>query len=162
MAKKRGRPTEYNPKFALWAASLSRQGMTEKEIAKSMGIGLTTLRRWRLEYDEFRIAIKESKGIPDAEIEAALYKRAIGYEIEEVKIISIPKIQPGKDKKSATSAVATKIEKTVKHVVPDVTAQIFWLKNRMPEQWRDVKKTEHSGTIRTLADIMADGENSES
>ena len=31
----------------------------------------------------------------------------------------------------------TKTKRVVKQVVPDVTAQIFWLKNRKPEQWRD-------------------------
>lgn len=27
-------------------------------------------------------------------------------------------------------------------MAPDVTAQIFWLKNRMPEQWRDKREVE--------------------
>lgn len=30
-----------------------------------------------------------------------------------------------------------KIEKTKKHVPPDVTAQIFWLKNRQRDRWQD-------------------------
>jgi hypothetical protein len=32
----------------------------------------------------------------------------------------------------------------VEHVPPDVTAQIFWLKNRKPRQWRDAWQIEHS------------------
>jgi hypothetical protein len=31
----------------------------------------------------------------------------------------------------------------VEHVPPDVTAQIFWLKNRKPVEWRDVQQMEH-------------------
>ena len=27
-----------------------------------------------------------------------------------------------------------------KQVVPDTTAQIFWLKNRKPEEWRDKRE----------------------
>ena len=31
----------------------------------------------------------------------------------------------------------------VEHVPPDVTAQIFWLKNRDPAHWRDAWQMEH-------------------
>ena len=29
------------------------------------------------------------------------------------------------------------------HMPPDVTACIFWMKNRMPERWRDVQNVDH-------------------
>ncbi len=162
MPSKRGRKTEYSPKLAI----LSRQGMTEKEIAKTMEISVGTLRNWCSEHVEFLIAIKEGKGVADAEVEAALYKRAMGYEVEELKVISVPNAAAKKGSKQGQKPTAsiTRIEKTTKHVAPDVTAQIFWLKNRKPEQWRDVKKTEVSGVVRTLADIITEaaaGEDSE-
>ena len=31
----------------------------------------------------------------------------------------------------------------IEHVPPDVTACIFWLKNRDPQHWRDVQQMEH-------------------
>lgn len=34
-----------------------------------------------------------------------------------------------------------------KEVLPDTTAQIFWLKNRRPDRWRDKQDIEHSGQI---------------
>jgi hypothetical protein len=34
-----------------------------------------------------------------------------------------------------------------KQVSPDTTAQIFWLKNRKPKQWRDKQDIEHSGSM---------------
>ena len=36
-----------------------------------------------------------------------------------------------------------------KQQAPDTTAQIFWLKNRKPQEWRDKQETEISGHIRT-------------
>lgn len=39
------------------------------------------------------------------------------------------------------------VKKVIK-VVPDTTAQIFWLKNRRPI-WRDVKKLDVGGEIKT-------------
>lgn len=38
-------------------------------------------------------------------------------------------------------------KEVVKEVVPDTTAQIFWLKNRKPAQWRDKQDIEHSGGL---------------
>ena len=47
-------------------------------------------------------------------------------------------------------------EKTVtkKEVVPDVTAQIFWLKNRKPEKWRDKPEYEDHSAIDKLDEII--------
>ena len=53
-----------------------------------------------------------------------LLKRALGYEYTEKKI----EIEANGGKK---------ITQTVKHMAPDTTAQIFWLKNRRPDKWRD-------------------------
>ena len=39
---------------------------------------------------------------------------------------------------------------TKKHIPPDTTAQIFWLKNRKPEQWRDKPQSE-SASDKALA-----------
>jgi len=51
-----------------------------------------------------------------------------------------------------------KITKIVtKEVQPDTTAQIFWLKNRRPEAWRDKQEVEHSGTMK-LEDFFTKGE----
>ncbi len=39
--------------------------------------------------------------------------------------------------------VITKV--VTKMVAPDTTAQIFWLKNRKPDDYRDKREVEHSG-----------------
>lgn len=38
-------------------------------------------------------------------------------------------------------------KRVTKEVAPDVTAQIFWLKNRKPEAWRDKQNLEVSGAV---------------
>lgn len=54
-----------------------------------------------------------------------MFKRAAGYDYEEVK----EEYQNGE----LTKKVVTK-----KHIPGDITAQIFWLKNRRPEYWGEV------------------------
>ena len=50
-----------------------------------------------------------------------------------------------------------------KEVVPDTTAQIFWLKNRKPEEWRDKRVVDDGSegkaagliqNMQTIADIL--------
>ena len=62
----------------------------------------------------------------------SLYARAVGYNYEATKIF-----MPANRQKPIYA-------KYIEHVPPDVTAGIFWLKNRDPEHWRDSqKKMEH-------------------
>ncbi len=111
----------------------ARDGLTDEQISHNMGIHPSTLYEWQKKYPEISEALKKGKEVIDRQVENALLKRALGYEYEEVKQI-IEKDDKGKDRK--------RIEKTVKHVVPDVGAQIFWLKNRKPHEWRDKQQVD--------------------
>ena len=65
-------------------------------------------------------------------------------------VAELNSIEPEKDQ----SLVVTK--EVTKQVAGDTTAQIFWLKNRRPDLWRDKQQIEHSGEISNkLADVMA-------
>ena len=43
---------------------------------------------------------------------------------------------------------------TKKEVVPDTTAQIFWLKNRKPDKWRDKPDYEDTSALDKLDSIL--------
>lgn len=102
----------------------ARDGLTDEQIAHNIGIATGTLYEWKKEHTEIAEALKKGKEVADIEVENALYKRAIGYDYEETKV----EVEANGKKK---------ITKFTRHVAPDVTAQIFWLKNRKPEKWRD-------------------------
>ena len=71
--------------------------------------------------------VKKGKQPVDFEVENALLKRALGYEIEETNtFITI----------NSKGEKVQKVNKTKKHIAPDATAAIFWLKNRRPDKWR--------------------------
>ena len=72
---------------------------------------------------------QESKEQAALAVEAALYKRAIGYDFEETH--TEVRVNPD------GSGQTTYVKKVKKHIVPDTTAQIFWLKNRQKEKWSD-------------------------
>lgn len=115
-------------KIEAWA----RDGLTDEQISHNMGIAYSTLRVWRDKYPPISAALKRGKEVVDIEVENKLLKRALGYDYDEVK--TVQKMVDGKKY----------VEKTTitRHVAPDTTAQIFWLKNRKPDVWLDRKAKE--------------------
>lgn len=112
-----------------WAWSLAAMGATNKEIADAMDVSVRTIIRWEKEHESFGKALKKGKGVSDARVIRSLYQRATGYEYEEKKEV-VERDSLGKIKRIKT-------EITKKHVVPDVGAQCFWLKNRQRDRWSD-------------------------
>ena len=108
----------------------ARDGLTDAQLARKMGISCGTLYAWKNKFPEISEALKKGKEVVDIEVENALLKRALGYEYTETMV--------------EHSLDGVKRRKTVKFIPPDVTAQIFWLKNRKPETWREKQVVEVS------------------
>jgi transcriptional regulator with XRE-family HTH domain len=123
-------------KFAEWLTDdglsrifgWARDGLTEPQIAQNMGVSMSTLSEWKNRYPAIVETLKRGKEPVDIQVENALLKRALGYDYEET-VTEVEELSGGRTKKH--------VRKITKHVAPDVTAQIFWLKNRKPKQWRD-------------------------
>lgn len=115
-------------RLAAWA----RNGLTYEQIAHNIGINNATLCEWRTRFPEIDKALKRGREVVDFEVENALHKRAMGYSYTE-------KVYDRKVDKETGEVEMVLTKEYVKHVPPDVTAQIFWLKNRKPEEWRDRK-----------------------
>jgi DNA-binding CsgD family transcriptional regulator len=122
---------------------LAELGHTDAEIGYILGYSKRTIENWKKD-DEFIAHLKRGKAKADSKVIEALYKRAIGFEFEEETHEQVT--ANGK----TTPAIHTKTVK--KLIIPDTTAQIFWLKNRKPEQWRDKQEVQHSGEIKTISE----------
>jgi len=122
---------KYNETFPVLAEKYAKEGMTDAQIAKKLGIGGGTYYRYQKRYREFWESIKKGKSPVDDDVENALLKRALGYDYEEIMTEYQVK---GKEEEKAKPVTLRRIKK---FVIPDVTAQIFWLKNRRPDKWRD-------------------------
>ena len=109
----------------------ARDGLTEVQMARKMRIGERTLTEWKTRFPAILAALKKGKEVVDIEVENALLKRALGYDVEE----SFTEESDVNGRKTRT---------TIRHVPADVTAQIFWLKNRRPEVWREKQVVEVS------------------
>lgn len=108
------------------------KGLTDRQIADSMGIAESTLYEWKKKYSEISEALKKGKEVFDAESVEALHQAGIGHYIEEVDTDIT--IRDGMEIK--------RIRKRKRWIPSNVTALIFWLKNRDPDNWKDRKAVE--------------------
>lgn len=162
------------PEGLLRLEGWTRDGLTEEQIAGNMGISRSTLNEWKKLYPDISDTLKKGKEVVDLQVENALLKRALGYRYTEDKYVSVPMEQEEYSQKlfeymnryklehpEATDdelmLVREKFPKTkemlverkVKEVEPDTTAQIFWLKNRKPDKWRDKQDVQISGELKS-------------
>ena len=100
----------------------ARDGLTDEQIAKNIGISRSTLFEWRKKHKDISNALKKGKEVVDMEVENALLKSALDG---------------------------------------NITAQIFWLKNRRTNKWRDKvvteNETKNTGVLNDLVEALNNG-----
>lgn len=106
---KRGPKSKYQPGITPKVVNaLAKAGLIDTEISAVLGINKATLNRWKTAHPEMRDSLKEGKDDVDERVEQALYRNALG------------------------------LDEHNRHTrVPNVTAQIFWLKCRKRDQYGD-------------------------
>ena len=111
-----------------WAWSLAIKGATNDEIAEAFGITVRTFIRWKQQFPSLAEAVSQGKDIADAKVEKSLYQRAIGYQVtDEERTIEM-------DPRTGEQRPA-KVKKTIKNIVPDTMACMYWLNNRKRTHW---------------------------
>lgn len=129
-------------------AGWARRGLTDADISHNIGISVRTLIDWKRRYPAINACLKNSKDLADTIVENALFRKATGYKTKEVSY------------KADSDGNLVPVSAVEKEVPPDTTAQIFWLKNRRPDLWRDRRKEaesdSQSGGVVVLPEVVAD------
>lgn len=105
----------------------ARDGLIDKEIAAQCGVAPSTFNEWKKKFPELSESLKEGKDVPDRKVENALYNSAIGYYYFEEQVTN-----------------TGEVVEVRRYSKPNTTAQIFWLKNRKPDGWRDKQEVEQT------------------
>lgn len=129
----------------------ARDGLTEDQIAENIGVSRSTLSEWKNRFPDILDALKKGKEVVDIQVENALLKRALGYTYVETTSEQVIDYDPITGEKVGSHLEVTKT--VTKEVQPDTTAQIFWLKNRRPDAWRDKRDVKVEGGLK-LEDIL--------
>lgn len=134
----------------------ARDGLTEEQIAKNMGVSRSTLSDYKVKYPDILRAIKNSKEVADREVENALFNKATGYTVKLKKPMKVRHVEYDEvsGRKVAEYERIEYIEEEV-HVPADTTAQIFWLKNRKPNEWRDKVTVTDESSLEKLDELIS-------
>lgn len=140
----------------------ARDGLTDEQIAKNMQISTSTYYDYKNKHDEISEALKKGKEIVDYEVESSLLKKCFGYNAKVKKNMKIKRVEYNDEGyKSNEYEEIIEVYDEV-HVPADTTAQIFWLKNRRPEKWREkqeiINNNDDGGV--TIIDDLPKSENS--
>jgi len=150
------------PEGLLKLESWARDGLTDEQIAANMGITRATLYDWKNKYPDISDTLKRGKEVVDIQVENALLKRALGYDYEEeTKEMTDATNEFGEALYNAMGnriTTLSTVKSVKKQVAPDTTAQIFWLKNRRPDKWRDRKDVDVTGSLEHDVNIIIGGE----
>jgi len=125
--------SKYKDEWCLLVEKWARDGLDDKQMYENLGISHDTFYKYNREIPAFAEALKRGKAPRIIHVENALYKRALGYSYTEKKTVEK---QDGSIEKT----------ETIKEVIPDVTAQIFFLKCKDGEHWKDKQIIESTNT----------------
>ncbi|QQE74989.1 transposase [Brevibacillus composti] len=103
-------------------------GVTIDQICERIGIAPSSWFEYVNKHPVLKNLIDWSRSVTNSRVENSLLKAAMGYEYEEIKTI----VEEDKNGKKRT-----RIEKVKRHMPPNPTAIVFWLKNRSPDEWND-------------------------
>lgn len=156
-----------DPDKQLLLSGWARDGLTDEKIAKNIGISRSTLNEWKKKYPAISDTLKKGKEIVDIEVENSLLKRAKGYTVRVAKNFKCKKVEYDSSGRKKKEEEQLQIGYDEVHIPADTTAIIFWLKNRMPDKWKDrrndvsdIDDKENTGVI-ILSDMLpeeAEGE----
>jgi hypothetical protein len=126
-SKKKGSGLKpFRPEYVGVARKLCASGFSEFELADFFGVDLLTYCRWEAEKEGFFDAVMEGRALADARVERSLFRRAVGYSCDAVKIFP-----PRRD------GAAPLIVPYQEHLPPDTKAAIFLIQHRRQNERRD-------------------------
>ena len=134
----------------------ARDGLTQEQIAQNMGIHRDTLNEWKSRFPDISDALKVGRENADYVVENELFESCKTRTVTVKKPIKLKKVMVDGKKRLEEERIEYAEEQVV--VPANVTAQIFYLKNRKPDKWKDKPQentTEaQNNDMHTLADLL--------
>jgi len=134
-----GRRTTYRKKYLPIIVEMARNHHTDKEIYARLRISHDTFYTWLKKFPELAEALEAAKEKPIREVEAAFFKRALGY-TTQVREIEIDPRDPQREK--ILSVKVKDVERP-----PSVPAGMFILANKLASEYKVRQSIEYSGKV---------------
>lgn len=117
----------------------ARDGYTDAQIAQKCGINVATLYVWKQEHPDIGEALKRGKEPVDIDVENKLLDSALGFTVKVTEPMKLKRVKQKQGEGRIEEEYVEYVEREI-YIPPSQTAQIFWLKNRKPKQWREKRE----------------------
>ena len=112
----------------------ARDGMSDKDIAKKIGITTATFYDWVNRFPEFSSAIKTGRVSSTAKVEDNFYEEKLkGRTIKEKTVEKTIH----RDADGNITGSSEHVRETERYIPADTTAMLFYLKCRLPQKYND-------------------------
>jgi hypothetical protein len=118
--------TPYVAQFCQVAKTMRSRGSTVEEVAEACGVSVRTVRQWQVRHPDFDIAMSLGKERLVENLVDSLYRRAMGYEVQEERALVV-------NKKLRRIGVST-------HIPANPACLFFALENLDPANWHNPMK----------------------
>jgi hypothetical protein len=119
--------SDYAPQFCQVVKTIrGTLSGTVEECAEACGVSVRTIRQWQARHPEFDDAMRAGKARMVERLVDSLYKRALGYEIEEEKALVV---------RGAIRRISV-----MTHIPPNPASLFFALENLDPANWHNPMK----------------------
>lgn len=133
----------------------ARSGLTIEQISENIGINRKTLWEWKNKEEKINQALKKGREVVDYIVENALLKKCVGYNVPVLKCFKVKQTIYNEDGKKIEEKEEIVERREEVHIPADTIAQIFWLKNRKKEEWKDkVEIPTNSNEINKVAELL--------
>ena len=116
--------------------TMVEKGATDKEIAKKIGVGYSTFRKYKAQDEDIKQIMAQGTEKKNQAVEQAVYKCATGYTYYEEVVTKLKKEEVTEDGNIITKE-EVKISSVKKYRGPDLAAQKYWLNNKEKAKWKD-------------------------
>lgn len=121
-------------------------GLGLEGLSRLFDVSSQMISRWMRKHPKFGRAVIRGRYEHDSKkVVTSLLKKALGYDYVEVSKEDIV-LKRGKGEEQM-KIPATRVKTTTRHVSPSDTAIIFWLTNRVPQEWQHIQKMLMKGQV---------------
>lgn len=132
---------EFDPKMVEQAKRLCQYGATIPEVADFFEVKKATFERWMQKHPELEEAVRLGSAPANERAKLSLYAQAVGYDYVEQEAMRV-RIGSGKDMRETIEVVEVR-----KHMPANYSAAALFLTNKVPEEFRHRKTTDHTGEV---------------
>ena len=128
----------------------AKVGVPDEQIAKNLGVGYSTFRKYVKEAPELEKAVKNAKEAADAAVENMAFKRATGYTVRVKKFFKLRDVEY-KDGKRVKETERLEEREEEQYIPPTDPSIDRWLMNRRKDRWQAIRNIKLEAAVAALS-----------